>query len=429
MPQTPRFSTTRTRIAGIPISELVERFATPLYVYDAARILERIDDLRAFDVVRYAQKANSNLTILDLMRRQGVLVDAVSAGEIRRALAAGYQAEGTPPPIVFTADIFDRQARIVAWEQEIHVNCGSPDMIDQWGAVSPGSSITLRINPGFGHGHSQKTNTGGEQSKHGIWHEQLSEALQRARRFDLKVSGLHMHIGSGTDLDHLAQVCDAMERAARRVGPSIHSISAGGGLPVPYDDQQDYVDLDRYYRLWNATRQRLEQRFAHPVSLEIEPGRYLVAESGYLITEIRAIKSMGDNRFYLVDAGFHNLARPILYGAYHPMALAVDDDDRPRPEQEVVVGGPLCESGDIFTQSEGGFVRRQRLPEAQVGEFLVIEVAGAYGQVMASNYNSQPLAAEVLIHQGQPFLIRARQTFEDLVRGETKGMDALETGA
>ncbi len=428
MPQAPRFSTIRTEIAGIAISELVEQFATPLYVYDAAQILARIADLRAFDVIRYAQKANSNLTILDLIRRQGVLVDAVSAGEIRRALAAGYQPGGTPPPLVFTADIFDRPARVLAWQHDLHVNCGSPEMIDQWGAVSPGSSITLRINPGFGHGHSQKTNTGGEQSKHGIWHEQLNDALGRARRFDLEVSGLHMHIGSGTDLDHLAQVCEAMERVARQVGPSVTSISAGGGLPVPYDDQQDYVDLDRYFQLWNATRQRLEQCFQHPVSLEIEPGRYLVAESGYLITEIRAVKTMGNNRFYLVDAGFHNLARPILYGAYHPMAIVPEESSRPRPEHEVVVGGPLCESGDIFTQTEGGFVSRRRLPEAHVGEYLVIEVAGAYGQVMASNYNSQPLAAEVLIYQGQPHPIRARQTFEDLVRGETRGMDALGSG-
>ena len=429
MPQAPRFSTIRTEIAGIAISELVEWYGTPLYVYDAAQILARIADLQPFDVIRYAQKANSNLTILDLIRRQGVLVNAVSAGEVRRALAAGYKPGGTPPSIVFTADIFDRLSRVVAWEHDIHVNCGSPEMIDQWGAVSPGSSITLRINPGFGHGHSQKTNTGGEQSKHGIWHEQVNDALGRARRFDLEVSGLHMHIGSGTDLDHLAQVCEAMERVARQVGPSVTSISAGGGLPVPYDDQQDYVDLDRYYQLWNATRQRLEQCFQHPVSLEIEPGRYLVAESGYLITEIRAVKTMGNNRFYLVDAGFHNLARPILYGAYHPMAIVPEEGSRPRPEQEVVVGGPLCESGDIFTQTEGGFVSRRRLPEAHVGEYLVIEVAGAYGQVMASNYNSQPLAAEVLIHQGQPHPIRARQTFEDLVRGETRGMDALGSGA
>jgi diaminopimelate decarboxylase len=130
---------------------------------------------------------------------------------------------------------------------------------------------------------------------------------------------------------------------------------------------------------------------------------------------------MGSNTFYLLDAGFNNLARPILYGAYHPMSVCRQGDrgqgtgDR---MQEVVVGGPLCESGDIFTQEEGGFVCKRSLPAAAVGDYLIIERAGAYGFVMASNYNSKPLAAEVLITKGQPQLIRARQTFEDLIRGE-----------
>src|SRR5688572_11180605 len=163
-------------------------------------------------------------------------------------------------------------------------------MIDQLGAQSPGQNVTLRINPGFGHGHSQKTNTGGEQSKHGIWHEQLDDCLRRADVHGLSVSGIHMHIGSGTDLAHLSQVCGALEKAALTIGRTVTTISAGGGLPTPYRADQSYVDLDQYYKLWDATRQRLEAAFGHKISLEIEPGRYLVAESGYLLTEIRAVK-------------------------------------------------------------------------------------------------------------------------------------------
>ncbi len=136
------------------------------------------------------------------------------------------------------------------------------------------------------------------------------------------------------------------------------------------------------------------------------------------VAEIRAIKRQDDNTFYLLDAGFNNLARPILYGSYHPMSIVPADGDTNRREQEVIVGGPLCESGDIFTQEEGGFVSTRRLPEAKVSELLVIECAGAYGFVMGSNYNSRPLAAEVLIDAGQPHLVRRRQTFEDLIRGE-----------
>jgi diaminopimelate decarboxylase len=420
MTATLRFSPLRTEIAGFGVEQLARQFGTPTFVYDAAKIVERVADLQAFDNIRYAQKACSNLAILDLVRRHGVLVDAVSAGEIRRALAAGYTVAGDPPPIVYTADIFDRDALDVVVEHGIHVNCGSPDMIDQLGERAPGSAITLRLNPGFGHGHSQKTNTGGEQSKHGIWHSELPDCLRRADHHGLGVTGLHMHIGSGTDLEHLAQVCGALEQAAREVGRTLTAISAGGGLPIPYREEQTYVDLDAYFKLWDATRKRLEDTFGHAVRLEIEPGRYLVAESGYLMAQICAIKRMGNNLFYLLDAGFNNLARPILYGAYHPMSV-VPNSAAPanRPMHDVVVGGPLCESGDIFTQEEGGYVRSRSLPVAQVGEYLVIECAGAYGFVMGSNYNSKPLAAEVLVEGGQAQLIRRRQTFDDLVAGES----------
>src|SRR5262245_31153253 len=296
-------------------------------------------------------------------------------------------------------------------------------MIDQLGERAPGRNITLRSNPGFGHGHSQKTKPGGEQSKHGIWHDQLDDCLRRADHHGLSITGVHMHIGSGTDLEHLAQVCGAMETCAAHVGRSITTISAGGGLPTPYREGQSYVDLDGYFKLWDASRKRLEDQFGHKLILEIEPGRYLVAESGYLVSEIRAVKQMGSNTFYLLDAGFNNLARPILYGAFHPMSvcpISGSSSAGGRVEmQDVVVGGPLCESGDIFTQEEGGFVCKRSLPSASVGNYLIIERAGAYGFVMASNYNSKPLAAEVLIQNAQPQLIRSRQTLDDLVRGES----------
>lgn len=413
-----QFPVTRSEIAGVPLEQLAHQADTPVFVYDGATIANRIEDLAAFDVVRFAQKACSNLAIIDLCRRHGALVDAVSAGEILRAEAAGYVAAGDPPPIVYTADIFTASALDLVVEKSIHVNCGSPDMIAQLGDRAAGSTITLRINPGFGHGHSQKTNTGGEQSKHGIWHEDVLDCLKGAKQYRLTITGLHMHIGSGTDLEHLARVAGAMEQLALVVGSSVTTISAGGGLPVPYKSDDASIDLAAYFQLWDALRKRLESAFGHPVRLEIEPGRYLTAEAGYLIAEIRAIKRMGQNLFYLVDAGFNDLARPILYGAYHPMSIFRRDGISQPPSQEVVVGGPLCESGDIFTQTEGGFVCTRELPKANVGDLLVIECAGAYGAVMGSNYNSKPLAAELLIQDGQVHTIRQRQTFEEMVAKE-----------
>ncbi|QDV66321.1 Diaminopimelate decarboxylase [Rosistilla carotiformis] len=416
---TTNFATSRTEIAGHSITDLANQFGTPLYVYDSAVIAQRVADLQMFDDIRYAQKALSNIAILDRLRKQNVLVDAVSAGEIHRALAAGYEPHGEGHPIVYTADIFDREALELVKKHGIHVNCGSPDMIDQLGEVVPGADITLRINPGFGHGHSQKTNTGGPQSKHGIWHGDLDECQRRADRYGITITGLHMHIGSGTDLEHLSKVCDSMRDAALSVGRTITTISAGGGLPVRYKKEETYVDLAAYYKLWNTVREELQTEFDHAVRLEIEPGRYLAAECGYLVTEIRAIKNMGENMFYLVDAGFNDLARPILYGAHHPISICSRSGAEDRPLVNVVVGGPLCESGDIFTQEEGGFVSHRELPRAEVGDLLILENAGAYGFVMASNYNSRLRATELLLEDGQAKVIRSRETFEQLLASET----------
>jgi len=409
------FPVIRREISGMTIDSIVQKYGTPCYVYDMATIRQKVNDLRAFDLIRYAQKACSNIAILDRLRRLGVVVDAVSAGEVHRALAAGYGPEG----IVYTADVFDREALALVKKLGLHVNCGSPDMIEQLGQVQPGASVTLRVNPGFGHGHSQKTNTGGPQSKHGIWHGDIDRCLRLADMHNIVIDGLHMHIGSGTDLEHLSQVCDALERVAKQIGRTLTTISAGGGLPVPYRVGQSYVDIDKYFQLWDQTRKRLEKDFGHSIRLEIEPGRYLVAESGYLIAEIRAVKNMGENRFYLLDAGFNDLARPILYGAYHPISI-YHRGAVPSAEAlfDTVVGGPLCESGDIFTQEEGGFVAKRALPPANVGDYLILEVAGAYGFVMSSNYNGRFRAPEVLIEDGQLHCIRERETFDDLIRGE-----------
>ena len=396
------------------------RPSSPYWRRSASLAPRRIADLAQFDVIRYAQKACSNIAILDRMRRRGVVVDAVSAGEIQRAIAAGYSTDPRKAEIVYTADIFDRDALDLVVEHALLVNCGSPDMISQLGERRPGAEVTLRINPGFGHGHSQKTNTGGEQSKHGIWHTQINDCLRRADQTGVTVTGLHMHIGSGTDLEHLSAVCDAMERAATEVGRTIRTISAGGGLPVPYRENETYVDLEKYFELWDTVRNRLSDTFGHRISLEIEPGRYLVAESGFLVAEVRSVKQVGGNLFALVDAGFNDLARPVMYGSYHPISVAARSGDAADREQaEIVVGGPLCESGDIFTQREGGYVDSRLLPVPQVGDFIVLENAGAYGFVMSSNYNSKRRAAEVLIEDHQAKLIRHRESFDDLIRGET----------
>jgi diaminopimelate decarboxylase len=402
------------------LRSLATEHGTPLWVYDAATIRQRIHDLKRFDTVRFAQKANSNLHLLRLMREQGVVVDAVSRGEIVRALAAGYTAQANAvgaSGIVFTADLFDQATLDTVVQHGIPVNAGSIDMLGQLGARSPGHRVWLRINPGFGHGHSNKTNTGGEHSKHGIWHTELPVALAAIQQHGLHLVGLHMHIGSGVDYGHLQEVCAAMVALVKHSGADLEAISAGGGLSIPYQSNEPRIDTAHYFSLWDAARRAIADHLGHDVHLELEPGRYLVAESGVLLAEVRATKFQGDQHFTLVDAGFSDLMRPAMYGAYHGMSL-IPADDTPRTLRSTVVAGPLCESGDVFTQGEGGVVLTRELPEARVGDLLVLHDAGAYGASMSSNYNSRPLTAEVLVDGDHHQLIRRRQTVEELLQLE-----------
>lgn len=412
-----------SHIGGIAVPELARRFGTPTFVYERAVIEKRIAELKAFDTVRYAQKACSNLAILALMKKHGVVVDAVSAGEIHRALKVGYRPEGQGPAgapgIVFTADLFDDDALALIKEHRIPVNVGSPDMITQLGAVLPGAEVTLRINPGFGHGHSRKTNTGGSYSKHGIWHTELEECLRLGKEAGVDIHGLHMHIGSGSDYHHLSTVCDAMVKAAKRMGPQLKVISAGGGLPIPYRKEQARIDVGAYFGLWDKARKAIEKDVGHAVSLEVEPGRYLVAESCSLLTRIRSVKNTGGNRFYLVDAGFDTLIRPAMYGSFHEISISPADGRVIGNAFDTIVAGPLCESGDVFTQEEGGVVTTRKLPEAVVGDYLILHDAGAYGAAMSSNYNTRKLAVELLVNpDGTADVIRERQTFEHILHFE-----------
>ncbi|MBC3927029.1 diaminopimelate decarboxylase [Undibacterium sp. CY21W] len=409
-----------TTISNTQIAQIATEFHTPCWAYDASIIRQQIARLKQFDVIRFAQKASSNIHLLRLMREQGVMVDSVSLGEVERALAAGYaptaNADQTHAPIVFTADLLDRNALKRVVELNIPVNCGSPQMLEQLGQAHRGHPVWLRINPGFGHGHSRKTNTGGEQSKHGIWFEELPNALNIIDQYGLQLVGLHMHIGSGVDYDHLQSVCDAMIAQVKTANRDLQAISIGGGLSIPYRGDEAVVDTDHYFQIWDKARKEIEAHLGHKISMEIEPGRFLVAQSGILISELRAQKQVGSNFFALVDAGFNDLARPAMYGSFHRIsAHAADGTPRTTALKPTVVAGPLCESGDVFTQEDGGVVTTQNLPACEIGDLFVFHDTGAYGASMSSNYNSRPLIPEVLVDGDKITQIRRRQTIQELI--------------
>lgn len=399
------------------LAQLAAEHGTPLWVYDADVIRQRIAHLRRFDTIRYAQKACSNTHILRLMKAESVVVDAVSLGEIERSLAAGFHPTGEPEGIVFTADLIDHVTLAAVLKHGITVNAGSLDMLERVGQHAPGHRVWLRINPGFGHGHSNKTNTGGPNSKHGIWIDYVPRALEMIRRYRLKLVGIHMHIGSGVDYAHLSRVCGTMVDVVGSLGHDIEAISTGGGLPVPYCEGDIAVDTEHYFRLWDDARQQIEACVGHAVRIEIEPGRFLLAESGVLVVEVHATNARPDHNFVLVDAGFNDLMRPSLYGSYHNVTVLGPGgmDVSNRPSAPVVIAGPLCEAGDVFTQEAGGIVKSRLMPEPEVGDLLLIHDTGAYGASMSSNYNSRLLAPEVLLDGGNARLIRRRQTIGELL--------------
>lgn len=400
-------SSTTVKTLPVPralLVELARAHGTPLFVYDAATIRARVRELTGrFDLVRYAQKACGNPAILALLRAEGCRIDAVSAGEVERALAAGF----APHEIVFTSDLFDRAALALLARTPVPVNLGSRGMLAQYAALGVGRELTLRVNPGFGSGHAPAVTTGGVHSKHGIWHEELDAAVAEARALGLTVSGLHLHIGSGASAAGLAAAAAAMLRLAPQVGPTLQRLSAGGGIPVPYRSGEARADLDALARTWRGVQHELERRLERRIELEVEPGRYLVAESGVLVAEVCVTKRAGPYAFALLDAGFHNLVRPAFYGAWHELEALTHSVDAPLELQ--VVAGPLCESGDVFTQDGEGRLEPRRLPRLAVGDLVAFHDAGAYGASMSSHYNAQPLAPEVLVEDGRARLIAPRR--------------------
>lgn len=398
------------------IQLLTKKYQSPFWIYDADIICQKIKLLKEFDIIRFAQKACSNIHILRLMKKNNLKIDAVSCGEIERALVSGFQKNTNE--IVFTADLFDEETLSKVVDYQIPVNAGSLDMLEQLGQISPGHHVWLRINPGFGYGHSKKTNTGGENSKHGIWNPNL--AIPIIKKYKLKLIGLHMHIGSGVNYEHLKKVCTAMIENVVKINEKISFISAGGGLPIPYKFCEQPINVKKYFILWNHARNKISNFLNVPIKLEIEPGRFLVAESGMLITQVRAIKKMGEKNFVLIDAGFNDLMRPTMYGSYHHISVIPFDNRRINEKEKIdtIVGGPLCESGDIFTQKEGGTIETRQLPLLKIGDYLIFHDTGAYGASMSSNYNTRPLIPEILLEKDSFRIIRRRQTINEILNLE-----------
>lgn len=415
-----------------PLEQIAAKVGTPFYLYDAGLLREALARLQALGeraqvTVRYAMKANSSHKVLQLVREAGLWIDAVSGNEVLRALRAGFAAGKQPPVIMLTADVYRDNALDVILRHGVMPNIGSPGQIRQLARAGYQGPVVLRTNPGFGHGHVQSCDTGGPSSKHGIWHEDpvWAGARGQAEAAGLRVVGLHAHIGTGPDprdFDrNMRRLVDFFAPILPQF-PDLEAVNFGGGIPHPYRPGATPYDLEWLAPVLADAVTRFAAACGRPIRVEIEPGRYPVAGMGFLVSRVHDIKRTESNakgpghRFVMVDAGFCDLVRPAMYGAYH--AISIVGKGAGRPSEPLVVAGPLCESGDVFTRDEHELLQPRALPCPDPGDLLVLHDAGAYGAAMSSNYVSQGRVPQVLWEDGHGSLISRRETVDDLVRSE-----------
>ncbi|MBI2387757.1 MAG: diaminopimelate decarboxylase [Elusimicrobia bacterium] len=394
------------------LAALARRYGTPLYVYDAAVVRDRYRALRgAFTrpvLVCYALKANSSRAVASVLAREGAGADIVSGGELVRALRAGF----APARVVFSGVGKTEEEMAAGLRAGVKAfNVESSEELDALarvaGRLKKRAPVSIRLNPDVNARTHPHITTGRAENKFGV---ETKEALALYRRAAqdrrLRVTGLQCHIGSQiTSLEpyrRSAAAVAALAALLKRRGIRLDFVDLGGGLGITYKDE---IPLDP-----RALVRTLEAAFAGQPELEllVEPGRYLVADAGLLLTKVLYRKLTSKRRFVIVDGAMTDLPRPALYDAWHPVEVVA-----PRRGKKTMadVVGPVCESGD--------FLARQRpLPPLERGDLLAVLKAGAYGFAMSSQYNSRPRAAEVLLDGGKARLARRRETYEDLTRGE-----------
>ena len=409
------------------VVKLAAHYHTALYVFDEATIRKRCGELKAAISypnarIRYACKALTLQAILKIVRDEGLWIDASSVNEVHRALRAGF----APEEIYYTGEGASAEVYGFLASRGILINCTSIAQIELLGRVAPNHYCSIRINPGEGHGETKKTNTGGPSSKHGIYFDQLDEAKGVAAAAGIRLIGVHSHIGSGADLGHWLKIKDLTLGFAKSF-PDLQFVNLGGGLPVVYNPATDRpMPLAAWGAALSESMAAFSAELGRDVRLFIEPGRFVVAESGALIAEVQAVKHTPEYNFVIVNTGHNHNIRPAMYGSYHPIAFVARDRRAPGPVSDYVVAGYLCESGDVFTVGADSTLMPRPFPEIVVGDLMVMGNVGAYSHAMKSEYNSMNLPASVLIGMdGKVSVIERRGNLTDIMRRE---MEAYSEG-
>ncbi|WP_020527336.1 diaminopimelate decarboxylase [Flexithrix dorotheae] len=393
-------------IQGLNVPDICKEFGTPLYVYDAQKIKQQVENLKkAFSginlKIKYASKALTNISILKLIKSYGCEVDVVSMNEAKMAFLAGYKSN----EILFTPSGVSFEEIEEAVEKGLMINIDSIPLLEKFGQQY-GSSIPccFRVNPHIQAGGNFKIQTGHKDSKFGISILQMDEVNAIISKYNIQLVGLHMHTGSDIkEFEAFIQGAELMFNLAKN-HPNLKFIDFGSGFKVPYKKDEEGTDIFALGKLLKESYDKFTEEYGRAVEIWFEPGKYLVSECGHFFAPANIVKQGPTSAFVGLDSGLNHLIRPMMYDAYHEI-FNVSNPNGELKRYNVV--GYICETDNFGWDRE--------LNEVRPGDIIGLKNAGAYCFSMSSNYNSRVRPAEVLVINGEAKLIRERETFEDLI--------------
>lgn len=405
-------------MSKIPYIDIAQQYGAPLYIYDAQRITSQFDRLKsAFTSVKnlklhYAVKANSNLSILRFIHSLGAGLDTVSIEEVKLGLLAGVPAD----QIIYTPNGVSIEELEEAKSLGVQINIDNLSILELFGQRFPETPVCVRINPHVMAGGNSNISVGHIDSKFGISIHQVPHIKRIVDLTGMHINGIHMHTGSDIlDIDVFLYAAEILFEAAENF-KNLEFIDFGSGFKVPYKRDDIETPIEEFgYKLSERFNSFCES-YGKELTLSFEPGKFLVSQAGAFIAKVNVVKQTTSTVFAGIDSGFNHLMRPMLYGAYHEIENLSNPEGKPRFYSVV---GYICET-DTFGSN-------RRIAEINEGDFLIFHNAGAYCFSMASNYNSRLRPAEVLWINGKAELIRARETFEDLIKGQIEVNVALDT--
>ena len=391
------------------LTEIAQEYDTPVYVYHAEKIEGQYRKLlTAFEgqdvLFFYASKALTNVNVLSYIRSLGANVDCSSINEAKLAIHAGF----VPTNILYTSNGINFEEIAEAKELGININIDSLSNLDKFGKAYGNSyPVGIRLRPNILAGGNLKISTGHDKSKFGIPVDQINQILEVVEKHQLNIKTLHIHTGSEIkDVEVFVEGIDILFHLAHHF-KNLKVIDLGGGFKVPYKEGDSETDINLLAEKVQSAFQKHEKETGRHLQVWFEPGKFLVSEAGYFVTKVNVLKETSATTFASVNSGFNHLLRPMFYDAYHKIENISNADGKPGKYSVV---GNICETDTFAWERE--------ITETKEGDLLVFHNAGAYGFEMASNFNSRYRPAEVLVKDGEYYLIRRRDTFEDLLRNQ-----------